>query len=191
MKTLTRPRFTNVAFASIAAVGLVLTGWPLLRPVSLTWPLAHEVNVPAVEVPPALQLLPFTFRDTVHYFQDALAQFPNEVRANEVVFRGGNHRDNFYSITVVSYGSDILVKFDVMDDYGMTLLREFFEAPFFQRRESEQFYALLDGRNVTKSIRLPRFDVVYEYDGRGESAAIISMLFSPRVRTTNEESTGQ
>ena len=186
MNTSASLRRASVAFATVATAGLVLVSWPLVKPAHITSILQRQVSLPATELPPAIRLLPFTYHDVVLYFQNSLAEFPQQVHANEVVFRGGHHPDNFYTITIVSYGSNVLVKFDVVDDYGMTLLREFFEAPFFQWSESEQFYALLDGRNITRSLRLPRFEVVYEYDGRGE-AAVISMMFSPGRRTIGED----
>ena len=183
MKALTLPRPAGKTFISIAAAGLVFVGWGLLKPAAPFTPASSAVSIPATENPVAPQLLPFTFRDTVEYFQDALAFAPEKIRPNEVVFRGGNHYDNFYTITVLNYGRDLLVKFEVMDDYGMTLLREFFEASFFQWRESEQMHGLLDGMTATKSLHLPRFNVIYEYDGRGEGA-VISLLFTPRMRAT-------
>jgi hypothetical protein len=189
MKALTRPRFTGLTFLSLAAAGVVFFSSDLLRPTASVTLVPAEMSIPGTQTPTAAQLLPFTFRDAVRYFETSLAQFPQEIRPDEVVFRGGNHRDNFYTISVVSYGSDVLVRFDVMDDYGMTLVREFFEAPFFHARESEQFYALLDGKTSTKALHLPRFDVLYEYDGRGDGA-IISMLFSPRVRTIGRPEEG-
>ena len=64
-------------------------------------------------------------------------------------------------------------------------MREFFEAPFFQWRESQQFYALLNGRDVTSTLHLPRFNVLFKYSSPGVEANI-TMIFSPRLRRLSE-----
>ena len=44
-------------------------------------------------------------------------------------------------------------------DWGVNYIREFFEAPFFFRSESEQLYALLDSGPGVRSATLSRFQV--------------------------------
>ena len=186
MKTLTAFSATRVTLLSMsAAAALAFLGSEFRPRLSPTWPVGPSAWSRTNELPTAPQLLPFTFLDVVGHFEASLGQFPQEKRPNEVVFWGGDNKENFYSIIVTSYGSDLLVKFTVIDDYGMTLVRDLFDARFFQRRESEQLCALLDGRNATRSLSLPRFDVMYQYDSPGYDATI-SLLFSPRFRSVSE-----
>ena len=187
MKTLTAFSATRLTLLSMsAAAALAFLGSEFRPRLSPTLPVGPSAWSRTNELPAAPQLLPFTFLDVVAHFETSLGQVPQEKRPNEVVFWGGNNRENFYSITVTSYGSsDLLVKFNVIDEHGMTLVRDFFDARFFQRRESEQLCALLDGRNATRSLSLPRFDVMYQYDSPGYDATI-SLLFSPRFRSVSE-----
>lgn len=185
MKTLTAFSATRVTLLSMSAAALAFLGSEFRPRLSPTWPVGPSAWSRTNELPTAPQLLPFTFLDVVGHFEASLGQFPQEKRPNEVVFWGGDNKENFYSIIVTSYGSDLLVKFTVIDDYGMTLVRDLFDARFFQRRESEQLCALLDGRNATRSLSLPRFDVMYQYDSPGYDATI-SLLFSPRFRSVSE-----
>ena len=173
-------RTSNVLLLSLAASAVFFLGWNLIDKI------APAISVPApaigVTTEATPQILPFTFNEVVRYFEDALAMAPQERFVDEAIFRGGTYYENFYTITVTRHGPDVRVAFNVIDDYGMTLVREFFEAPFFQKRESEQFYALLDGRNVTRTLHLSRFNVFFEYNCP-DFAADINMNFSPRFRS--------
>jgi hypothetical protein len=44
-------------------------------------------------------------------------------------------------------------------DWGVDYIREFFEAPFFLKAESEQLYGLLDSGPGARSATLSRFQV--------------------------------
>ncbi len=172
-------RTNRIAFASVTAGVLLFCGWSArdkFLAISLPTPTLKE---PA-EVAP--QFLPFAFENVVRYFQDALATPPQERLTNQVIFRGGTREENFYTITITRRGPDLLVAFNVIDDYGMNLVREFFEAPFFQARESQQFYALLSGQNGTRAVSMPRFNLLFDYSSHGFDANII-MTFSPRLRS--------
>ncbi len=178
--TIPQFRLTRLAFISVTATVLVFLGWNVREKITPAVSLPFTMNAPTSEVAP--QFLPFTYDDVVRYFEDALGYRAQQRFANQVIFRGDGSPDEFYTITVTRRASDVLVAFNVVDDYGMQLLREFFEAPFFQRHESEQFYALLNGRDVTRTLHMPRFNVVFEYSSPGFEANI-SMIFSPRFRS--------
>lgn len=182
MKILGAFRIPRITVLSMSAVALFVVGWQL-RGVS---PRVPSVWNRSIEEPAAPQLLPFTFAEVVSYFAGEVPFVVQERRANEVVFRGGDNPENVYSIIVSSSGSELLVRFNVVDDYGMTLVRGFFDAPMFRRDESAQLNALLDGQNTTRALRLPRFDVIYEYKSP-DCDAIISLIFSPRIRDANEK----
>ena len=172
-------RTTRLAFFSVTASALIFLGWNVkdkfVPAISISTPTIGT----AVETAP--QMLPFAFQEVVRYFEDALAMAPQRL-TDQVIFHGGSYHENFYTITVTRRGADVRVDFNVIDDYGMSMVREFFEAPFFQRGESEQFYPLLNGRNVTRTLHMPRFNVFFEYNSPDFAANII-MNFSPRFRS--------
>lgn len=177
MKTLAIPNFTRFGAISLTAIGLIFAGLTIRDKVPFFG--AQTIGLSrTTDVSP--QFLPFAYNDIVRYFEDALGFRAQEHFANQVVFHGGTTPDDFYTITVTRRGTDLLVNFSVVDDYGMNMVREFFEAPFFQRYESEQFYSMLNGRDVTRMLHMPRFNVLFEYNSPG-LAANINMIFSPRV----------
>ena len=165
-----------VLLAISAAV--LLTGVHFLTPTSISLGnLERSSDRTATPV-----TLPFSLEDVTNYFVDAMGGAPNERHANYAVFEGGTINEGLFNITIVQRGPEILVRFRVIDDYGMNFIREFFEAPFFQRHESEQFYVLLYMGEGIHCTNLPRFDVVFEHDAQPEET-IVTLFFSPPVRT--------
>ena len=116
----------------------------------------------------------------------SLGHAPKERSANHAVFTGGRIGDGLFAISAAALGSDVFVKFTVTDDYGMNLVREFFEAPFFQWSESEQLYILLYMGDGLRWLRLPRFDIVFEFAAGSENTTV-ALLFSPQIRSVNYE----
>ncbi|MGZ4982879.1 MAG: hypothetical protein ACXWAX_08715 [Chthoniobacterales bacterium] len=171
-------RTNRLAFASVTAGVLLFIGWNVRERISFALPTPEIKGT--TEVAP--QFLPFSFENVVRYFEDTLATSPQERLMNQVIFRGGTRDENFYTITITRRGPELLVAFNVIDDYGMNLVREFFEAPFFQSRESQEFYALLSSQNGTRSVSLPRFNLLFDYSSRGLDANV-TMIFSPRMRS--------
>jgi hypothetical protein len=181
MRTLGHPRITGIGLLSIAAIALTFVAWKTRDKLPTTFPFAGvELSRPS-EMPSAATRLPFTFDDVIRYFQDSLAQPPQERRFNYALFRCGDGGEHSFTIAISSDGPDLLVKFHVVDDYGMNIVREFFEAPFIQWKESEQLYALLSMGSGIRTINLPRFDVVFECDNRAETT-VVTLMFSPRSR---------
>ena len=182
MRTLTHPQFTGIGLLSITAIALTFVAWQTRDKLPAALPFAGvELSRPS-EMPSVATRLPFTFEDVIKYFQDSLAQPPQERRFNYALFRGGNGDEHSFTIAISSNGPDLLLKFQVIDDYGMNMVREFFEAPFIQWKESEQLYALLYMGVGLRAINLPRFDVAFECDNRAE-ATVVSLMFSPRSRS--------
>jgi len=187
MRTLTHPRITGIGLVSIAAMALTFVAWDTRDKLPTTFPVAAVERIRPSEPPSAATRLPFTLDDVIRYFQDGLvAQPPQERRFNYAFFRvgGGDGGEHSFTIAVSTNGPDLLIKFHVVDDYGMNIVREFFEAPFIQWKESEQLYALLSMGSGIRTINLPRFDVVFECDNRGEST-VVSLMFSPRGRSVS------
>ena len=181
MRTLTHPHFTGIGLLSITAIALTFVAWQTRDKLPTALPFAGvELSRPS-DMPHIATRLPFTFEDVVKYFQDSLAQPPQEKHFNDVLFRGGNGSEHFFAIAISRNGPDLLLKFQVVDDYGMNIVREFFEAPFIQWKESEQLYALLSPGSGIRTISLSRFDVVFECEHRAETT-FINLMFSPRSR---------
>jgi hypothetical protein len=183
MRTITLPNF-RYALLPLIAGGFIVT-WSLSDGLPI-WPAA--ATAPSQTVTVGALRLPFTFQDVVRHFEDAVG--PAQERSNvQAAFRGGTLGENFYEIVASRHGSDLLLRIQVNDNYGMNLVREFFEASFFDWRESEQFYALLDGRSGSRAVTMPRFHVLWESGTRGE-VTTISMTFSPRFRTLSAQPQG-
>lgn len=181
MRTLGHPRIAGIGLLSIAALALTFVAWETRDKLPTTFPFAGVKLSRPSEMPSAATRLPFTFDDVIRYFQDSLAQPPQERRFNYALFRCGDGGEHSFTIAISSDGPDLLVKFHVVDDYGTNIVREFFEAPFIQWKESEQLYALLSMGSGIRTINLPRFDVVFEYDNRAETT-VVTLMFSPRSR---------
>lgn len=181
MRTLGHPRITGIGLLSIAALALTFVAWETRDKLPATLPFAGvELSRPS-EMPRAAPRLPFTFEDVINYFQDSLAQPPQERRSNDALFRGGDGEEHSFTIAISRNGPDLQLKFQVIDDYGMNIVREFFEAPFIEWKESEQLYALLSMGSGLRTINLPRFDVAFECDNRAETT-VVTLMFSPRSR---------
>ena len=189
MKTFSRPRFTGIGLISIATLAAAVGTWEMRNFTS--FPLGFmpvAISRPS-EAPPATTRLPFVLDDFVRYFQESLAQAPQERRYNYAFFRGGSEVEHFYTIAISANGPNLLIKFEVLDDYGMNIVREFFEAPFFQGKESEHLYSLLYLGDGIRTINLPRFDVVFQSDNRAEHT-VLSLTFSPRTHYVGKKPTG-
>jgi hypothetical protein len=63
-------------------------------------------------------------------------------------------------------------------DYGLNYIREFFEAEFFLRRESEQLYTLLEGGAGIRSFALERFSVQISISEAGRWL-VVALEFRP------------
>ncbi len=186
MRALHYPRITGLSLVSLAAIGLTFVAWESRDKLPSRFPFAAVERALPRESPSFATRLPFTFDEVIKYFQESLGQTPQERRFNYALFRGSNGIDHSFVIAISTNGPDLLIKFQVVDDYGMNIVREFFEAPFLQRTESEQLYVLLYMGTGIRTINFPRFDVVFEYDNRAEST-VVGLMFSPRGRTVSSQ----
>lgn len=103
--------------------------------------------------------LPFSFEEIVTYFADAFGKSPQKIDENRFAFVDRDYPDDAATITVSSLGANIEITLWAAGDYGVTRMREFFEAPFFLRSESEQLYALLDEGPGIRTAEVGRFQV--------------------------------
>jgi hypothetical protein len=103
--------------------------------------------------------LPFSFEEVLGYFDDAFEKPAYRVQNNTFVYLEENAPDDAVLISISAAEGKIAVTLIANGDYGVNYIREFFEAPFFLRSESEQLYALLDADPGGRSATLVRFDV--------------------------------
>jgi hypothetical protein len=107
-------------------------------------------------------LLPFSFRQVLSYFDDAFQKPGFEIQDHTCVYVEGTGPDELVTLAVYSTGQKIGVTVLSGWDWGVNYIREFFEAPFFFRSESEQLYALLDSGAGARSATLSRFKVTID-----------------------------
>lgn len=184
MSTATYPRISWIGLVLITTIALAFSSWQLRNEMAALAPLAFGRSSTSEYSPPA-DPLPFSFETVVQYFDMSLGHAPIVRSGNHAVFAGGRSGDGFFTISATALGSEILVIFSVTDDYGMNLVREFFEARLFQWSESEQLYILLYMGDGIRWVRLPRFDIVFEFASGSENTTV-TMLFAPRIRNINE-----
>jgi len=102
-------------------------------------------------------LLPFSFQQFLSYFDDVFQKPGYEIQDHTYVYVEGAGPDELVTLAVYSTGQKIGVTVLSGGDWGVNYIREFFEAPFFFRSESEQLYALLDSGAGSRSATLSRF----------------------------------
>jgi hypothetical protein len=103
-------------------------------------------------------VLPFSFNQVLNYFDDAFQKSGYRVQDHFYLFTAGAP-DELVTIAVYSTGQKIGVALLSGGDWGVNYIREFFEASFFLKAESEQLYALLDSGPGTRSATLSRLQV--------------------------------
>lgn len=179
------PRISGIGLVLVSAMALAFAGGQLRNdvPAFSSIPIARTITR---EYSPAAHRLPFSFKTVVQYFEISLGHAPKERSANHAVFTGGRIGDGLFTISAAGLGSDIFMKFTVTDEYGMNFVREFFEAPFFQWSETEQLYILFYMGDGLRWLRLPRFDVVFEF-ATGSENTTVALLFAPQIRYVNDE----
>ena len=107
----------------------------------------------------ASHALPFSFEQVLSYFDDAFGKTAYKIHDNTFVYIEGDAQDEAVTIAVSATEQEIAVTLTARGHFGVNYIREFFEAPFFLRSESEQLYALLDVNPSFGAAALGRFDV--------------------------------
>ncbi|HEY5894748.1 MAG TPA: hypothetical protein VIT91_16120 [Chthoniobacterales bacterium] len=105
------------------------------------------------------EVLPFSLEQVLAFFEDAFGRAPRKTSDNRFVFVDRDYADDKVTLSISSLGQNIGIILFAEGEYGMSRLREFFEAPFFLRSESEQLYALLDAGPDVREVNLGRFYV--------------------------------
>ncbi len=128
------------------------------------------------------ETLPFTMPDVVGYFTRALMREPED-DGNTAVFTGpGNgHAEDVFRIAITPEKGELVVAFSGGGDYGVTLAREFFEAPFFERNETLCFFTLLEeSRSGPATATLRRFTVRFTRLEHSDDFHL-TLRFSPHI----------
>ncbi len=137
--------------------------------------------------PPAAVALPMDFPRVVALVRKMVEVEPMRLHNQCFVFGLGEaYRRNDHVESVIIVTEDpprLAISFLVSGGYGMNFVSEFFEAPFFQREESERFYALLYGAETHVNAALPRFALEFN---RVETPEwhFISLTFGPPAPPT-------
>jgi hypothetical protein len=105
--------------------------------------------------------VPFTALDVVQYFSTVLEMSAQSGTAGTMVFE--NHQaaapEDRWRIAISVERKSVVVEFVVGGDYGLSLAREFFESPLFERGESEQLYEMFGHAQNSPVKKLARFTV--------------------------------
>jgi hypothetical protein len=95
---------------------------------------------------PGLRAL--TFENGVSFFREALGRRPVKVDARIAIFAEGEWKNrNVYNHCVIfleNADEDLQITFVMSGDEGMNWVNEFFDSQFFNRRETEALFALLN-----------------------------------------------
>jgi len=103
--------------------------------------------------------LPFSFEQVLSYFENAFGKPAYNVHDKTFVYIEGNAPDEAVTVALSKTERKIAVTVIAGGDWGVNYIREFFEASFFLRAESERLYTLLDANPSAGAAALDRFDV--------------------------------
>ena len=138
------------------ALALAVSGGMLLLPLAPPAGDLSGANASIEERLPSVPL-PFSLNQVLDHFNEAFGKHALRLDERTFVYVDRDNPDETVVLTVVARDPYLDVTLLTTGDYGLNYLREFFEAPFFLRSETEQFYAFLDRGLGTRSITLDRF----------------------------------
>lgn len=159
------------------AVALAVAGGMLLLP-----PLAEDGSRSepraSVELRQSSTLLPFSIGQVLVHFNEAFGKQPSRIDEKTFVYTDRENPDEVTIITVSDLDTGLAVVLLATGDYGVNFMREFFEASFFLRQETEQFYTFLDRGPGIRSIPLERFRVQMSVSQVG-NWIVVALEFGP------------
>ena len=122
---------------------------------------------------------PFSVGQVLDYFNEAFGKRPFKTDDKSFVYTDRGNPDEVAIITVSDLEARLGVALLATGDYGVNYIREFFEAPFFLRPESEQLYMLLDRRSWQfDQFALERFNVQMRISEAGRWL-VVALEFRP------------
>lgn len=151
------------SYAGLTCAAVVLFSHPRLDIPGASAPATPELAVSRAKPFAATAALPFRTAEVIDYFTGALALNPKKV-GNSAVFQSPANEavEDSFSIAVTEESHGLAVLFTGKGDYAMTVAREFFEAPIFNREESLRFFALLSEERRDQTEKLQRFTVRFQ-----------------------------
>jgi hypothetical protein len=123
-------------------------------------------------------LLPFSLAQVLRHFNEAFGKQPFRIDERTHVYVDRENPDETVIITVSDLDTGLAVVLLATGNYGVNYMREFFEASFFLRPETEQFYTFLDRGPGTRSIALDRFTIELSIS-HAPNWIIVAMEFRP------------
>ena len=123
-------------------------------------------------------MLPFSLDQVLRHFNEAFGKQPFRIDERSFVYTDRENPDETVMVTVSDLPTGLAVVLLATGDYGVNYLREFFEAPFFLRAETEQFYAFLDRGPGIRAIALDRFEVQMSISHAG-NWIVVALEFGP------------
>jgi hypothetical protein len=132
-----------------------------------------------------LHSLPFSLDQVLNHFNEAFGKRASRIDERTFGYTDRENPDEMVIITVSDLDTGLAIVLLATGDYGVNYMREFFEAPFFLREETEQFYKLLEQGPGVRSIALERFKVQMSISHAG-SWMIAALEFGP-VQTYRPE----
>jgi len=141
---------------------------------------ASETTLSAPAAVPRTDGLPFTALDVVQYFSTVLERSAEKGAGGAMVFANAaaTYPEDRWHIAISVERKSVVVEFVFSGDYGMSLAREFFESPLFQREESEQLYDMLAHAQNSPVKRLARFTVSMTHRETSEQQNLV-LRFTP------------
>jgi len=161
----------------IIAIGILLF---VLVPLAADKAESRSVPRDSRAVTPRTLKLPFTAWNVAEYFSTSLEMSVEKEANGKLVFTNlqGIVAEDFWRIEIWSEADNVLVQFTVGGDYGMTLAREFFESPLFERQETEKLYEMLSDAQNSPVAKLRRFKVTMTYQERA-NLEMLNIKFAP------------
>jgi hypothetical protein len=139
---------------------------------------AAETNVSTDLSSHPLYPLPFSFDRVLAYFNKVFGERPSKSDAGSYAYIDLDNPHEVVIITVTELQTSLGVVLFATGDYGVKYLREFFEAPFFLRAETEQLYKLLERGPGIRSVSLERFTMQMSI-AAVEGWIVVAIEFSP------------
>ena len=161
----------------LKALALAVSGSMLLLPLAPPAGDLSGANASIEERLPSVPL-PFSLNQVLDHFNEAFGKHALRRDDRTFVYIDRENPDETVVLTVAARDPYLEVTLLTTGDYGLNYLREFFEAPFFLRSETEQFYAFLDRGLGSRSITLDRFTFRLSSLQTGDWLAVI-LEFGP------------
>jgi hypothetical protein len=166
------------ALALTVGGGMLLLPWIAQNDAPSESRASAELTLPS-------RLLPFSLDQVLNHFNEAFGKRPSRIHERTFAYTDRENPDEMVIITVSDLDAGLAIVLLATGDYGVNYMREFFEASFFLREETEQFYKLLEQGPGVRSITLERLKVQMSISHAG-SWMIAALEFGP-VQTYRPE----